>query len=77
MGRDAGARARPHGDCGDRPDYVRPHPNTISGATLRTAAARPSAVGCQFYAKLRAGGEAICTSRVCGHGVAPALVTLH
>lgn len=36
---DAGARARPHGDWGAAPESVRPRPNTISGATLRAAAA--------------------------------------
>lgn len=41
LGRDAGARARPHGDCGAASDGARPRPNTISGATLRTATARP------------------------------------
>lgn len=39
---DAGARARPHGDWSASPESSRPHPNTISGATLRAAtAARP------------------------------------
>lgn len=36
---DAGARARPHGDWGAAPESARPRPNTISGATLRAAAA--------------------------------------
>lgn len=39
---DAGARARPHGDWSVAPESVRPHPNTISGAT-RCVAARAAA----------------------------------
>lgn len=36
---DAGARARPHGDWSASSDRARPRPNTISGPTLRAAAA--------------------------------------
>lgn len=41
LGRDAGARALPHGDWGAASDGARPRPNTISGATLRAVVARP------------------------------------